>query len=49
MHTEFEVEVDTFDDEDLETTYWFNKLVPKRLREKGFKVNRNRPRENDED
>jgi hypothetical protein len=47
MHTDSEVE--TFDNEDLETNYWFNKLVPKEIKEKEFRVVRRRPKNNYED
>jgi hypothetical protein len=47
MNIDFESDVEVFEDEDLEAIYWFNKLSPKKVREKEFKVKRNRPREID--
>lgn len=49
MHTDFEVEVEAFDNEDLEINYWFNKLVPKEIKEKEFRVARKRPKDIYED
>lgn len=43
MNTDFENDVELFDDDDIEELFWLNRITPKKMREKDFKVKRNRP------
>ena len=43
MHAEFESEAECLDEE-IESAYWFNRLVPKEIKEKDFRVSRRRPK-----